>query len=112
MEREPQQRDEERQDEERQDGGLRIDPASGAAACVELAADNHGLRLDGTVATLAELDALSAELTADGPLEGSGSTSGGTCSRRTPVSCWSTSTAAGGSRGRTRMVLRRSRCSA
>ncbi|MFD8480650.1 hypothetical protein [Kitasatospora sp. NPDC059673] len=42
-----------------------------AEQCVALVADNHRRRLDWTVASLAELDAVCAELNADGPLSDS-----------------------------------------
>ncbi|MEV7123613.1 hypothetical protein [Kitasatospora griseola] len=58
MEREPQQEE-----------GVPIDRlAFSAEQCVALVADNHGRQLDWTVASLAELDAVCAELIASEPL--------------------------------------------
>ncbi|KDN88017.1 hypothetical protein [Kitasatospora cheerisanensis] len=59
MEREPQQKEE----------VPAIDLAFIAEQCAALVADNHGRQLDWSIAGLAELDAVCAELIADSPLD-------------------------------------------
>jgi hypothetical protein len=47
-----------------------------ATECVALVADHYGRRLDWSLDSLSDVDAVCAELLADGPLRNSASTSG------------------------------------